>query len=118
MNLYSQIGGEPVIGAAVDGFYQRMLADPIVAGWFEGIDLSQLKDHQRAFLVVGLGGPEHYAGRSMRNAHAGLAITNEAYSTALEHLAAALHSVGVDDTIVPKIIKRIETMRHLIVEVR
>lgn len=118
MTLYEQVGGEAAIAAAVDVFYQRMLEDPTVAAWFDGIDLSQLKVHQRAFLVVGLGGPEEYSGRSMRSAHAGLAITNDAYSATLDHLAAALRELGVDEAVLAQIVKRIDAMRPLIVGAR
>ncbi|HPM51666.1 MAG TPA: group 1 truncated hemoglobin, partial [Rhodoglobus sp.] len=109
---------ETAIGALVDSFYHRMLADPEVNEWFRGIDLNRLKEHQRAFLAVGLGGPEAYDGRSMRTAHTGLAITQDAYTTAVAHLTEALIQLGVDEPIVRQVIKRIETMRAAIVEVR
>jgi hemoglobin len=106
------------MAAAVDAFYDRMLADPEVAEWFRGIDLKRLKEHQRAFLAVGLGGPEFYTGRSMRTAHSGLAITDEVYTMAVTHLAEALRGLDVEAGIVREITKRIEMMRAAIVEVR
>lgn len=118
MSLYEQIGGEQGMAAAVDAFYDRMLADPEVDQWFRGVDLSHLKHHQRAFLAVGLGGPELYSGRSMRNAHTGLAITDAGYTTAVAHLSAALAELGVDESVVRQVVKRIEMMRAAIVEVR
>ena len=118
VSLYEQVGGEAAIGALVDSFYHRMLADPEVNEWFRGIDLNRLKEHQRAFLAVGLGGPEAYDGRSMRTAHTGLAITQDGYTTVVAHIAEALIQLGVDEPIVRQVIKRIETMRAAIVEVR
>ncbi len=118
MSLFEQIGGDQGMAKAVDDFYERMLADETLEPWFRGADLSQLKHHQRAFLAVGLGGPELYTGRSMRNAHAGLRITDAAYSSSVDHLAAALAGLGMSAGAVQKVIKRIELMRAAIVDVR
>ena len=115
MTLYEQVGGDDALERAVEGFYQRMLADPDVAPWFNNIDLSRLKDHQRAFLAVGLGGPELYEGRSMRDAHVSLGITDAAYSAAISHLRDELQQLGVDDGVVAQIAKRLEMMRAVIV---
>ncbi len=118
MSLYEQAGGDAAIAAAVDSFYVRMLDDPTMAEWFRGVDLTELKAHQRAFLAVGLGGPELYDGRSMRNAHSGLGITDDVFSRTLEHLTAALTDLGVEASVVAQVARRIELMRAAIVEVR
>ena len=118
MTLYDQVGGDDAIASTVDGFYERLLADPITAPWFENVDLEQLKAHERAFLAVGLGGPELYTGRSMRHAHAGLAITDEIFTITVAHLADTLTSLGVEPDVLCQIVKRIEMMRAAIVEVR
>jgi len=118
MSLYDQLGGDGAITAAVDAFYQRMLADPALSAWFVGIDLGSLKEHQRAFLAVGLGGPELYEGREMRTAHRGLGITHEVYSRSIEHLSDALRELGVQPDVLVQVTKRIEAMRAMIVESR
>ena len=43
--------------------YRRVLADPELAPWFEGIDLDRLKAHQRSFLAAAFGGPRVFGGR-------------------------------------------------------
>lgn len=118
MTLYKNTGGEETISQAVDGFYDRMLADPTIAPWFAGVDLANLKEHQRAFLAVGLGGPEEYEGRSMKNVHAGMSITHEAYTAAIAHLTAALEELKVEPAALKQIVKRIEMMRAAIVEAK
>jgi hemoglobin len=117
MSIFAEIGGAPAVSAAVDSFYERVLADPELSVWFDGIQLSKLKEHQRAFLAVGLGGPELYEGRSMRTAHRGQRITDEAYTAALDHLAAALTDLGVQESITVQVIERIEKLRAAIVGV-
>lgn len=118
MSLYEQVGGESAIDSVVTSFYNRMLADPETVEWFRGIDLVRLKDHQRAFLAVGLGGPEAYDGRSMRTAHTGLEISDAAYTAAIGHLRDAFAELEVEEPVVRQVIKRIEMMRAAIVETR
>ena len=79
MSIFEQIGGATAVSAAVDGFYERVVADPDLAPWFDDVDLGRLKGHQRSFLAAAIGGPDAYLGRAMRDAHAGLSITSEAF---------------------------------------
>jgi len=65
--LYEQIGDEPAVSAAVDRFYDRVLADPESKGFFKGTSISRLKAHQFAFLSQALNGPKQYSGASMRD---------------------------------------------------
>jgi hemoglobin len=95
MSIYSDIGGRPAVDAAVTDFYVRVLADPLLSPYFEGVEIERLKRHQRAFIGAALGGPVAYAGRDMATAHAGLDITTEAFDAVVQHLAATLTSLGV-----------------------
>ena len=97
MSIYDEIGGRPAVDAAVSIFYERVLADPTLAGYFDGVELDRLKRHQRAFIGMALGGPVVYSGRDMKSAHAGLDITAEAFGAVVQHLAATLTSLGVPD---------------------
>lgn len=114
-SVYDQIGGATAMKATVAVFYDRVIADPDLARWFDGIDLSRLKAHQRAFLAAALGGPPLFSGRSITEAHAGLAITDDAYDAIVEHLAVALHDLGVADAVVATVRERIEAMRPEVV---
>ncbi len=116
MSLYDRFGGEAALVDAVADFYERMLADSRVSRWFDGIELPQLMSHLRAFLAVGLGGPEHYSGRSMRSAHTGLQITDEAYTISIGHLTDTLRDRGVDDAFVAEVMKPLELMRAAVVQ--
>jgi hemoglobin len=107
--------GTDVIRAAVSVFYNRVLDDPELAHWFAGVDMRRLRGHQTAFLLFALGGPEAYVGRPLREAHAGLQITDAAFDTMVEHLLLALHDVGMADDVVDQLRGRIERTRSQIV---
>ena len=55
--LFERLGGMVSIDVAVDRFYDRLLADPDLAGFFDQVDLRRLRAHQKAFLAMALGGP-------------------------------------------------------------
>jgi truncated hemoglobin YjbI len=50
--LASKLGGVAALKAAVEGLYQRILADSDLADFFEGMDMTSLKMHQIAFMNV------------------------------------------------------------------
>ncbi len=93
------IGGAAAVSAVVDEFYARLLADPGTAGFFatlvEGDGLARLKRHQVLLLTKVLGGPDRYDGRDLGEAHAGLAITDDAYQRVSLYLLTVLHDFKV-----------------------
>jgi hemoglobin len=93
--VYDEIGGSAAVAAAVDVLYDRLLADPQLAHYFDGVDVRGLAAHMRAFLTAALGGPELYQGRDMGAAHAKLAITSQAWDATVGHVVASLESLSV-----------------------
>lgn len=116
MTLYEEIGGQAVLKTAVTVFYDRVLADDLLAHWFEGIDLSRLRAHQRAFLAAALDGPGLFAGRDLREAHRGMQITEEAFSAIVVHLTTTLDDLGVPAELLSEVTRRLEAQRSSIVE--
>jgi hemoglobin len=115
VSVYDEVGGAPAVKAAVTVFYDRVTADPDLAQWFENVDLTRLKAHQRAFLAAALGGPELFSGRSLADAHANLAITPEAFDAVVEHLATSLHDLGVADDVIDRVRVRLDGLRSEVV---
>jgi hemoglobin len=114
--LYEEIGGVAVLRTAVTVLYQRVLADPVLAPWFAGVDLERLRAHQHAFLTAALDGPNVFAGRGPDQAHAGLHVTGEAFDRLTDHLTGALRDLGVAPETVAAVGARLEPLRHLVVE--
>jgi hemoglobin len=114
--LYELVGGHEALAAAVAVFYQRVLADPELRPWFDGVDISRLRSHQRAFLAGALGGPDLFAGRDLGAAHRGLRVTDRAFDSVLDHLACTLRDLGVNTIVVARIGEHVEALRPQIVE--
>ena len=103
MTDYERIGGGPAVKAVVDRFYQLILADEQLVGFFEDTDMAQLKRHQALLIAQVLGGPANYDGRELQQAHAGMDIARDDYVKVVSYLVQALEEAGVE----PEIIERV-----------
>ncbi len=103
MTLYDRLGGEPAMLAAVDRFYVRVLADPMLAPFFEGVEMPRLKRHQFAFLSQALGGPAQYSGSSMSRAHARLRIGQRHFDAVAGHLVETLRELGIEESLIGEV---------------
>ena len=98
MSLYTDLGGEASIDAAVDLFYSKVLADNRINTFFDGVDMDRQKSMQRKFLTYAFGGPNNYNGNGMRKAHervAGLGLNDGHFDAVVENLGATLQELGV-----------------------
>lgn len=102
-SLYARVGGAPAIKAAVDVFYERVLADPSLSPFFADSSMERLKAHQFAFLSQALGGPRSYSGASMRHAHKRLAIEQRHFDAVAMHLIETLRDLRVSDDIIAEV---------------
>ena len=115
---YDAIGGGPAVSAVVNDFYERVLADPQLAPYFEGVDMARLKRHQVLLVTQVLGGPNRYDGRPLGEAHEGLGIDHEDFDAVAGHLTAAMKAAGVPDDIVTRAIAVVASTEPDIVESR
>jgi len=116
MTLFEQVGGQAAVKTAVTVFYNRVTDDASLAKWFDGVDLSKLRAHQRAFLSAALDGPPVFAGRDLGEAHAGMEITNEAFDSIVRHLAVTLDDLAVPREVIAQVEERLEALRAEIVQ--
>jgi hemoglobin len=106
MSLYENLGGAPALDAAFDLFYQKVLADTRINGYFDGIDMSSLKRKGKAFLTMAFGGPNEYQGKGLRAAHAGPraeGLDEESFEVFMGHFRATLEELGVDENHVAEV---------------
>ncbi len=105
--IYSQIGGHEALEVVVADFYDRVLADAELAGFFTGTNMSRLKGKQVEFFAAVLGGPEPYTGAPMRQVHQGRGITMHHFNLVAGHLSDSLAAAGVPDEILQQILAAI-----------
>jgi len=115
VNVYQAIGGRAAVAAAVEGLYERLLADPVLSGYFPG----GVGARHRAYLITilgeALGGPERYRGPDLAKAHRGLGISDADFDRTAGHLAATLDSLGVPGHLVDHIVGIVAGLRPAVV---
>lgn len=114
-SIYEAIGGEEALVAVVDDFYDRVLADPQLAAYFEGTRLPSLKGRQVEFFATALGGPDLYQGPTMKQVHQGRGISQADFDKVAYHLTNSLLSAGVPGDLVSEIIGAVAPMAEDIV---
>jgi len=100
---YAAVGGAPAITAVVARFYDLVVADDRLAGYFEGVEMARLKRHQVALVSQVMGGPVEYSGRDLRAAHQGMGISTEDFAVVVDHLVTALTEAGVEPAIIGRV---------------
>lgn len=113
---YAAVGGAPAIAAVVDRFYQLVLGDDGLRGYFDGIEMVRLKRHQVALVSQVMGGPVGYDGRDLRAAHAGMRISPEDFASVAGHLVTSLTEAGVERAIIDRVVAAIGSTEPDIVE--
>ncbi|MEQ1626938.1 MAG: group 1 truncated hemoglobin [Nitrospira sp.] len=95
-SLYDRLGGKGAITAVVETFVGNVGGDKRINGYFASTDLTKLKMHLVNQICEASGGPCTYTGRTMKQTHAGMGVTDPAFGALVEDLVAALdhHKVG------------------------
>lgn len=103
-SLYERLGGEVAIKAVIDDFVARAAADPKVNFTRKGTDKEwkptpENVEHLKKELVdlVGMlsGGPQKYTGRTMKEVHAGMKISQAEFDALAGDLKATLDKFKV-----------------------
>lgn len=114
--LYDLLGGEAAVNAAVDIFYRKVLEDHRINRFFDNTDIEKQAAKQKAFLTMAFGGPNHYNGADMRNAHAHLVkklgLDDSHFDAVMEHLAGTLRELNVPQNLIGQVLAIAESTRN------
>ncbi|MDX8379907.1 MAG: group 1 truncated hemoglobin [Gallionella sp.] len=115
MSLFTEIGGESAVNAAVDIFYRKVLQDERIKHFFEGVDMDKQAAKQKAFLTMAFGGPHNYSGADMRKGHAHLVaqgLNDAHFDAVMEHLGATLTELNVPGNLIAQAAAVAESTRN------
>ena len=114
-SLYERVGGEAAITAAVEIFYNKVLADPVTRPFFEGLDMQRQISKQMSFLSRAFGGPAEYQGRDLAAAHADLVrdsgLGDVHFDAVARHLESTLLELGLARPLVDEVLTVVESTR-------
>lgn len=104
--LFDRLGGRDAINAAVDIFYEKVLADPSINRFFENVDMAKQRAKQKVFLAYAFGGPTPYTGKDLSAAHAPLVadgLNDSHFDAVAGHLQATLEELGVPQELIGEV---------------
>ena len=118
-SLYKRLGGYDAIAAVTDDFIGRLIGDPRFAKFFAGASTDskgKIRQHVVDQLCNAAGGPCLYTGRTMKQSHAGLGITEEDWNASVKLLVASLDKFKVPEAEKAELLAILGTIKTDIVE--
>ncbi|MBI1369431.1 MAG: group 1 truncated hemoglobin [Planctomycetes bacterium] len=113
--LYDRIGGEIGLEKMVDGLYERVLADPMLAPFFKDTPMDKQRRMQREFMAVALGAAAHHSDTSLAWAHAERGITFEHFNRFCQHMSESLKAMNIDDATVHEVLQHMALYKNAII---
>lgn len=117
--LYQRLGGYDAIAAVVDDFVVRLVTDKQFERFFVGHSTDskkRIRQHILDQFCAAAGGPCVYTGRTMKDSHVGLGITEAEWEAAGKHLVATLDKFKVPEQEKKDLLAFVGTQKSDIVE--
>lgn len=115
--LYERLGELDAITAVVEDFRDRVAADDRINLKFARTDLARLRKMLIDQVCEATGGPCRYSGRSMKEAHAGMKVTNGEFNALVDDLVATLNQFKVPSAEQEELLAILGPLKSDIVEV-
>ncbi len=117
--LYERLGGYDAIVAVVNDLLPRLMADPLLARFWQNRGTDGLEREKQLlidFLCSSAGGPLYYRGRDMATSHRGMGITEDDWEAFMVHVNATLDEFKVPGPEREEVIEFIKGTKADIVE--
>ncbi|VAW61575.1 hypothetical protein MNBD_GAMMA11-731 [hydrothermal vent metagenome] len=115
-SVFKKIGGKPAVDAAVERFYEYMLADDRVNEFFTNVNMEKQQQHQKDFIAYALGAEVGYEGKDMRSAHQHLVdhkgLSDLHFDATVENLVKALQDLHVPEDVIKEAGAIVESTRN------
>lgn len=114
-SIFERYGGFARVSRVVSDFYDHVLESPILAPYFDHVDMRRLIDHQTKFMVSVMGGPASYTDEHLARVHAHLGIDDAAFTEVTVLLRETLEDYEYDEGDIATVLGEIVRRRPLIV---
>ena len=116
-SLYDRLGGVDAIKAVVKDFVEEQVAkDARINARFGNTDIPHLEQLLTDQICNATGGPCKYTGKTMKEAHAGMGVSEAAFGALVEDLKASLAKFNVPQPEQDELIGALAKMHDDIVE--
>ena len=115
--LYERLGGQPAITAVIDSFVVIVGKDNRINKKFAKSDGGRIKKMLVEQVCFATGGPCTYTGRSMKETHKNMGVTDGEFNALVEDLTTTLTAFNVQKKEQDELLGALGTMKGDIVEV-
>lgn len=117
-SLYERLGGKAAITAVVDSFVGLVSGDARINKKFAKSDVGRVKTMLVDQICNQTGGPCTYTGRSMKEAHANMGVTEGEFNALVDDLITTLRAFNVPSKEQNELLTALGSMKGDIVEVQ
>lgn len=114
-SLFDRIGGTPAVTALINSLYTKITSNPITQGDFIGKDIEEIKKYQVELWSMALGSGTSYQGRSMKDAHQYLSVTEEQFNAVVDMLSETMREMSIPEDVYKIAVTHAEMFRSDIV---
>lgn len=115
ISAFDRFGGFARVRLLVADFYERVLESEQLVGYFDGIDIRRLIDHQTKFVAAMMGGPASFTNEQMLRAHQRLGVTDTDFDEMASLFRDTLEDFALDPDEVTRLHAHLLSMREFVV---
>lgn len=113
--IFDRVGGMRTVSRVISTFYDRVLNTPELVGYFDGIDMRRLIDHQTKFVASVMGGPASFTDEHLARVHAHIGIDDPSFEEAVLILRESMEDHGMDESDIGEVMSHVRARKSLIV---
>lgn len=113
--LYTELSGEPGIARIVDGLIRNIAADARIRHHFTSLHIAGFRGRLETHFCQITGGPCTFDGRSMRESHRFLDISEADFNALVEDLIDAMDELAIDHGTQNRFLARLAPMQRDII---
>ena len=115
-SLFEKYGGFSTIHQVVEGFYDGVLENDILAPYFDDTNMETLIDHQTRFFATAMGGPASFDDDHLASVHHDRGISEDAWDAVVTVLSETLSSFEIDPSDIQTILSAVGSKKAFIVQ--
>ena len=113
--IFERLGGFSEVRKIISDFYERVLDEEDLAGYFDHVDMRWLIDHQSKFVIQLVGGPAEFSDEVLHRIHRPLGITSDHFQLLAGILRETLEDHGLDGDDVTTIMAEVTRREPIVV---
>jgi hemoglobin len=115
--IFDRYGGFAQVSRIVSAFYGKVMASPLISGYFAHADMRTLIDHQTKFIATIMGGPASFTSDHIARVHAPHGIDDAAVDEMMSLMRETLEEFDFDESDISTVMSEISARRPLVVTV-